>query len=594
MFKKYKWNVVAVVLLVSIIGFVIFDVFFYFNIKSYLFNQTFHEMQTQTQLVLKFWEEKQLLPIEKNIDELFNVTYQLRDIVGSRVTIINADGRVLTDSDVARERVELMDNHLHRPEVQEAILHGWGQRYRRSDTVKQHIFYTAYKLTNNDQRVGFLRLAYYAQNFEASLDNIANLILGANVLGLAILFLVAFSLGNLVTKPITRMVNTAHKISDGNLTATFNTVRRDEFGYLASMLNELTGRLKMQITQITDERSKLEHILTNLNLGIIVIDHHKIIQHANPEAFRILELEQTEIININVIEIIRSEEMLAAINATLKSQTTQKGEYTTFLQPTKKFIRYLITPYSLTGESIKGVLIQFQDVTELRRLEAIRRDFVTNASHELKTPLTSIIGYADTLLEGAADNPESRIKFIRKIREQGQRLEFLVSDLLRLSEMERELPLEVKPAALKPLLIEIVDEFADKANAKQIKISIDVSESIKVLMDRENIRTALNNLIDNAIKYTHVKGAIDVFVTEQPDNCVTVSVKDNGIGIDPKYHERIFQRFYRVDKARSRAMGGTGLGLAIVKHILDRHGSNVGVDSSLEKGCRIYFMLKKV
>jgi two-component system, OmpR family, phosphate regulon sensor histidine kinase PhoR len=175
----------------------------------------------------------------------------------------------------------------------------------------------------------------------------------------------------------------------------------------------------------------------------------------------------------------------------------------------------------------------------------------------------------------------------------GQRLEFLINDLLRLSELEREHPLELRANALMPLLREVVDDFAEKAQAKQINIAIESPDNVTVLMEADNMRTVLNNLIDNAVKYTHEHGSIRVIVVEAPDSSVTVSVHDTGIGIDEKYHDRIFQRFYRVDKARSRAMGGTGLGLAIVKHILDRHGSKIGVESSLEKGSRFFFNLKK-
>ena len=593
MFKKYKWNFVFVVLLVSIIGFIIFDTIFYHSFKSYSFKQTFLEMKVKTHLAVMLLEKEKLHSLPDNFRKLYDITYQIRNVVNSRVSIIDSSGRVLTDSDVARDSIRFMDNHINRPEVQQAIDKNWGQSYRKSDTVNRKLFYTAYTIKYQHKNVGFLRLSYYSQNFEESMNKIVSLIISANLIGLFVLFWITLFSGTKVTFPILKIVSIAKKISAGDLDRTFPVRRNDEIGTLALILNQLTDRLKTQIIQISDEKTKLQQILNNLDIGIIVIDPNKNILHANPEMFKILELETFEVKNTNIMEIIRSEQLIDSIDNVIKDNSKKIDEFVCHASSGRKYLRYMVIPFYLTKEKTPGVLVQLQDITELKKLEAIRRDFVDNASHELKTPLTAIYGYAETLLEGAAEVRQPRMKFIRKIREQAERLEFLIADLLKLSELEREQPLELGSTNLYPILQEIVDEFKEKSLKKKTKISLKSSENIKVKLDAERIRTVFNNLIDNAIKYTPKDGTITIKVNETENNQLKIEVIDTGIGIHPKYHERIFQRFYRVDKARSRSLGGSGLGLAIVKHIIERHGSKIFVESEVGKGSRFWFELER-
>ncbi|HEX9971504.1 MAG TPA: ATP-binding protein, partial [bacterium] len=290
--------------------------------------------------------------------------------------------------------------------------------------------------------------------------------------------------------------------------------------------------------------------------------------------------------------ILRNEPLLTAVTKILNEGNKETGEFEYFVSSKKIFLNYEVTPFFISEEKVNGALIQLQDITELKRLEAIRRDFVANASHELKTPLTAIVGYTETLLERSED-PASRIKFLRKIREQAQRLDFLIADLLKLSEIEREQPLELKACSLPPIIQETIQEFKGQAQGKNIDLAFDAPENINVIMNEESIRSVFNNLVDNAIKYTPQNGKISIRVTAGKNQRVKIEVIDTGIGIDPKYHERIFQRFYRIDKARSWVLGGTGLGLAIVKHIIERHGSKILMTSEVGKGSNFWFELQK-
>lgn len=593
MFKRYRWNFVYVVLIVSIIGFIIFDFTLYLSLKSFLFKQTFDEMRMKTNLSVKLLEQKNVNLLHSDFSELLDLTSQIRRIVNSRVTIIDSTGTVLIDSDVPDNEVPSMDNHIDRPEVQDAITTGWGQSYRKSDTIQRRLFYTAFPIRQDGEIVGFLRLAYYAIGFEKSMKKLLYLMVAANVIGMATLFIAAFYLGSVVTLPILKIVRTAKTIAAGNLDRSFLVNRKDEVGTLASILNKLTDKLKSQINQVSNERSKLQDILINLDIGIIVIDQEKKILNVNSEVFRILGLQGFEIEQKNLIEILGAEPLLTAIDKTLSQGKKESGEFVCERDERKSFLSYVITPFFLSGEEVNGALIQLQDISELKTLEAIRKDFVANASHELKTPLTAIIGYADTLQEGAAENPASRTKFIRKILEQAQRLEFLVQDLLMLSKIEQEEPLHLEPCPVNPMLREIVEDFKSKSRNKKIDMKVITPKNLYLQMDEEAIRVVFNNLLDNAIKYTPNNGAVHIRISDQADDKVKIEIIDTGIGIEQKYHDRIFQRFYRVDKARSRAIGGTGLGLAIVKHIIERHGSKIYVQSEEGKGSNFWFELNK-
>jgi len=592
MFKKYKWNFVSVVLLVSVIGFIIFDIFLYYSIKDYLFHETFNEMRMKAKLAAFILEQRQSISIKENSEDLWRLTYHLKDILDSRVTIIDISGKVLTDSHLSKSGVSRMDNHLNRPEVKQAIQTGWGQSYRQSDTINQKLFYTAFKIQYNGKKVGFLRLAYNAQGFAASMKKILSLIGIANFVGLIILFFATLYLGTIVTYPVLKVVRTAQKIADGDFNRSFPVNRKDEVGTLNRILNQLTERLKNQISQVSYERSKLQNIITNLNVGIIAVDKNGYILNYNSALFNILRTEPRELHGKRLNETIKWKPILNAVAGSLTNRCQENGEFYYYHSNTKRFLSYIISPFYISENEDAGVLIQLQDVSELKQLEAIRKNFVASASHELKTPLTVIIGYTETLLEGAVRSPDASLRFIRRINEQAKRLEYLVSDLLKLSQLEHDLPLEVQKIDLIPFIQSILDGFKEKAEQKNLKLSIETQErNVAVKADKELIRTVLENLIDNGIKYTNEKGKVTVKVYRVNEQKVMIEVNDTGIGIDAKYQERIFQRFYRVDKSRSSEVSGTGLGLAIVKHIIERHNSKIRVASKPGKGSRFYFEL---
>ena len=594
MFKKFKWNFVIVFIMMSIIGFFIFDLIFYYSIKKYMYDETFREMETKTRLAVALLDQRDLASLPQDSPELYDLTYQLRQILITRVSIIDTAGNVLTDSDVARDKVAFMDNHGDRDEIKRARQNKWGQSYRRSDTLDRNIFYTAFLLTNRGDAIGYLRLAYYAQHFEESLTKVRIFMVAANLVGLLLLSIIAYYSGSLLIYPISRIVRLTQEMSAGKLDMTFPVNRTDEIGELSRILNQLTDKLRSQVNEINDERLKLGHILNNLHIGVLVVDRNHHIIHANPEIARILRMDLEEFENRTILEIIRDNRFLETIDRTLELKSEERGQLDYFNGKDRIFLSFTVTPFTLIGNEKWGALAQLQDIGDMKRLEAIRRDFVANASHELKTPLTVIVGYTETIMENAKTMPATLMKFIRKIREQAQRIEFLVADLLQLSQLENDIPLELKVIDLIPMLQEIIGEFQEQAKQKSVNLVLDSkTEHIDVKANPELLRTVFNNLIDNAIKYTPHGGEVSVRADQSAKDCVRIEIVDNGIGIDPKYHERIFQRFYRIDKARARTLGGTGLGLSIVKHILERHGSQIKIESELGKGSRFWFELNQ-
>jgi len=594
MFRKFRWNVVFVVLLISVIGFIILDIIIYFNVRNYLFDQTFSEMRMKTDLAVNMVERDNLLALLESDSVRSSFASHLREIIDSRVTIIDDEGIVLYDTDVVPDSIRFMDNHIARPEVQEAIDNGWGQSYRRSATVNRGFFYTAFAIREGRENLGFIRLAYYAQLFDESMDKIKAYIVAANVVGLIALFFVAYSLGSLVTMPILRIVAVARRISEGDFGKSFPVERKDEVGKLAVILNQLTDRLQIQIRQISAERSKLQNILMNLDLGIIAVDDDRDILHINSETYRILKKEPLKTEKKSINELLNKMPIMKSLENTLTGNSKEIGEMTFYENEAKFFLSYIITPLYIAERQKSGALIQIQDTTALKQLEAIRKTFVANASHELKTPLTAIVGYTETLLDGTVVSKEDTMKFIRRINGQAQRLEFLVADLLKLSQLEHDLPLEYQNVDLVRLTRQVIGDLKDQSGSKKIEIKIETADQKAIVKaDEELLRTVFSNLVDNAIKYTSEKGKIEVKLSDSSRNRLKVEVSDDGIGVDPKYQERIFQRFYRVDKGRSRALGGTGLGLAIVKHILDRHGSTISVRSRAGSGSCFCFELTK-
>jgi two-component system phosphate regulon sensor histidine kinase PhoR len=417
--------------------------------------------------------------------------------------------------------------------------------------------------------------------------------IGTNVLALFVVLALAALFSAVVTRPLRQMATECHRLVAEGKELSLPIHRNDEIGEVALALHHLATQINRRLADANEAQERAQALLDHLDCGVLLVDGHRRVICTNPAVFRILGQEPRAAQAHDLVELVRSADLVAAVNRILARGGQESGEIVLFAPERKLTVSYIVTALETSQTAPRGALVQLRDITEAKRLEAVRHDFVTNASHELKTPLAAIVGYTETLLAGWSKMPaEQRMRYLRRIREQAQRLEFLTSDLLTLAESEEKIVLTLVPYPVHRLLQSVAGEFASKAAEKGITLKVTAAKGIKALMDPDRMHIVLSNLVDNAIKYTHQGGSVTLRAQALPSGEIVVEVADTGMGIDPKYHERIFERFYRVDKSRSRALGGTGLGLAIVKHIVEQHGSQVRLESELGKGSRFWFSLQ--
>jgi two-component system, OmpR family, phosphate regulon sensor histidine kinase PhoR len=499
-----------------------------------------------------------------------------------RVTVIAADGRVLGESTRSSESLE---NHANRPEVRAAMATGTGHAIRDSTTVGTRLLYTAWRQERGDA-VRVVRTALPLTAVAANVAHLERLLLaglvGAVVLGLG----VAIVASRRLLRRIRRLVTFARTLASGNAAPYLAAERRDDLGVLEDQLAEMERAVASTITALRVERERLEAILRGMVEGVVVTDLAGWVVLMNDRARELLDVppghdvQSRPLIDIArqppVAEILRQ---LAAGSATLSRDVALGGSDATTVQVNGA---RLCEP----GGAPFGLVLVLHDVTELRRLEVIRRDFVANVSHELRTPLTAIKGYAETLLGPADAEPGTRERFLSVIDRHSERLGRLIDDLLTLSDLELgRMPLRVGTITIGPAVDDVLQVLADPAGRAGVTLSNRVpSDAPRLAADADRFRQVLINLVDNAIKYTPRGGRVAVRAGAAGDGKVEVTVEDSGIGIPAQDLPRLTERFFRVDRGRSRALGGTGLGLAIVKHIVQAHGGELDVTSTLGTG----------
>ncbi|MFZ2356786.1 MAG: ATP-binding protein [Candidatus Omnitrophota bacterium] len=433
---------------------------------------------------------------------------------------------------------------------------------------------------------GFVALFLY-KNLEE------NSLLKTVLLGLIFALAIAFVLGSIIAaqtiRPIKRMIQVSRKFSEGDFSRRVLQTSKDEIGELATTLNKMAQGLEDKVREIKAQNQKLTAIFNSMIEGIIVVDKSSNIISVNPTIERIFNVSKKEAEGKIFLEAIRNNDISEVISSVLKNGLPLSVEINLVL-PVRKIFEVNAAPI-YDDNTVNGCLVVIHDITEIRKLETIRSDFVANVSHELKTPLTSIKGFVETLLEGALDDKENNRNFLKIIQDHAERLNNLVEDLLSLSHLEsKEIVLNKKSLNLRQQLEEVISGFKSQLKKMNVEIKNDLSVSIMVDVDRDRIEQVFTNLIDNAIKFNKEKGFVMIYGEETNDK-VRITVEDSGIGIPERDIPRIFERFYRVDKARSRELGGTGLGLSIVKHIIELHNGSVGVESTEGFGSKFWFVL---
>jgi two-component system phosphate regulon sensor histidine kinase PhoR len=500
--------------------------------------------------------------------------------VRARVTVVAPDGKVLADSSLSGEALQAVENHATRPEVVAAIEAGTGASQRHSSTVQEDMLYGAVAVRHEGRLLAVVRVALPLVGVEAQVRELRRAVTVALLIAFLITALLSAALSAPLAGPLEEIMAAARQFAAGNLTARIRVNRADELGELARILNQSAVELTERLNENARERARTSAILVAMDDGLLAVDHRGQVVLANTALRRILEVEDP--VGRHYLETLRQREVGEVIEAVLKTGARTSLEVE---------LRHLRRVFSLSGVAFPGAesmppgaILTFHDITERRRAERVRRDFVANASHELRTPLTSIRGFVEALEDGALAEPERSERFLGKIRTHADRMAALVEDLLELSRLESgERPPQWEEVLPLEIVEDVVASFAAFAGRRKTTL-IGSGSAPPVVADTDRLRRIVENLVENAIKYTPEGGRVDVVARPAPDGGAVIEVRDNGPGIAPEHLPRIFERFYRVDKARSREMGGTGLGLAIVKHLAEGMGTSVRVSSELEKG----------
>ena len=503
---------------------------------------------------------------------------QLAADSGIRVTLIQRDGVVLADSSVEADQVGAMQNHRGRPEVRAALASGRGMNVRKSATTGNTYVYVARTLSGPSGEVMILRLAEPLDQLDALRTRLAAaMALAMLAAGVAILF-TSLWLDRRLFEPVSRLIDGAQDLAIGRASRVA-VPDEEELAALAIALNRLAATAEQQFEAVSLERDRLQEILASMSEGVLVVDRDGRAQMINPAFYRLFDLAG-DFTGRPVLEIIRHPGFARLIEDTLRHRQPQ-GAQIALSSPDRRTL--LLASAVLSGGE-RGAVVAARDTTELTRVADMRRDFVANVSHELKTPLAAIRGYAETLRDGALEEPPTAKRFTDRILSQCRRLQELLDDLLILSRLEGvDAALEREPVSLDAIARHAVELLGPTAREKRVTIEVQEEPVPSIQGDPGGLERLLLNLLDNAIKYNRPDGKITVRVGRCGGDAL-LEVSDTGIGIPPESIPRIFERFYRVDKGRAREEGGTGLGLAIVKHIAQAHGGQVDVESRIGRG----------
>jgi len=510
---------------------------------------------------------------------------------GARVTLVDSSGRVLSDS--ARDS-ESMENHASRPEIRQAFETGEGQSVRYSTTIQRDLVYRAVRCQPSAGAPVVIRMALPLVQVDSSLAA-----LRAHLFAVSLGILLAGALASLAfsrmfAARVGRLKDFSHRVAEGDFRPLPPDHSRDELAELGVALSETAKRLDQEIHLLSSERNRSGAILRSMVEGVAVIDAQERLVFCNQAFSEILNLDSRAAEGRPMIEAVRKTDLLGLIRRALKGEERLQIDIAMGIVQQRTFAATAAPVKAMEpgapAESPAGAVVVLHEVTELRRLERVRQDFVANVSHEFKTPLTAIQGFAETLLGGGLEDPKNNRRFLEIIRDHAARLAQLTDDLLKLARIEAgKLEVEFSSVSLMELIERCAETSLLKATRKQIAIEVNVPPGLpSVLGDAVLLREVLQSLIDNAIQYTPAGGQIRVSASAGARQAV-VTVSDTGIGIPLADQERIFERFYRVDAARSREAGGTGLGLSIARHIVESHGGRIWVESAVGAGSKFSF-----
>jgi two-component system phosphate regulon sensor histidine kinase PhoR len=492
----------------------------------------------------------------------------------ARVTIIDHTGKVLADSEADPAQ---MENHSQRPEFAAALRGEEGQSTRLSRTVHVDFLYVALPVPD-----GAVRLAYPLSSIQQTTAAIRRNLLWSSVIAILVAMIISALIAHAISRRLRRMLQFAEEIARGNFSVRLSEPSFDEIGQLAAALDKTAARLSDSFSALENNRAQLERLLNSLQEPVIAVSADTKVQWVNPAIQRMVPYAIR--LGAPLVQVLRAPDLLHLLESSIAEGKVQSARTSAGL-PGKAF------QASATPMPGGGAVLVLHDITEIERVEKTRRDFIANVSHELRTPLTSLQGYAETLLDTLSNGKRETREFLEVIRKNAARMSRLTEDLLTLARVESgEQKLEIQPVPVTELLQEAYNSFRGIARSRDIELKVESAPAVAVNADRYAIQQVFSNLIDNAIKYAP-SGSRILLGANEVEHAVEFYVRDFGPGIPYEHLPRLFERFYRVDAARSREAGGTGLGLAIVKHVVRNHGGTVRVESELNHGSVFWFTL---
>lgn len=514
---------------------------------------------------------------------LQNSVNEIGKQLAARVTIILVTGEVIAETEANPTE---METHLDRPEIKQVRRKGEGQVIRFSDTIGADLLYYAVPIEENNQLIGYVRLGLSIDFLDQVYKKVWGLLLFSFSIAFLIISFLSSRIMNEMVKPIEEAIVVAKHLAKGNFKARASHGKNDETGQLSRSLNTLAANLEEVTSTHQAQQERLETLIENMGSGLILINIKGAISIINKSCKQIFQEDTEHWLNKIYYSVIPHKEINKIIQEIFMTEKRQKKHIILPIQLEMRHFDVYAAPIISSGgkESLKGIVLVFHDITELKKLEQVRKDFVANVSHELKTPVTSVKGFTETLLDGAAEDETLRKRFLKIIWEESERLQSLIQDLLELSKIEQsEFQLNWHRVDLSMLTDDVIVMLINKADQKKIKLKKERKGSSVIEGDPLRIKQIMINLVNNAIAYTPTGGHIAIKIKET-DKKVLFTVEDTGIGIRKDEIPRVFERFYRVDRARSRNSGGTGLGLAIVKHLVEAHHGDISVESEMGIG----------
>ncbi|GAA0489390.1 ATP-binding protein [Alkalibacterium sp. m-11] len=535
--------------------------------------------------------ESQLLTLSSQLDasqfedDLNLVNLQLdqtAEVITERITFISPEGEVIYDT---RAREEVLENHLDRPEIQQ-VLDGEsiGTFNRTSESTGEVLYYAATDVVNTKgELIGFLRLSKNVEEMGGLTDQFIQTLALFTIISILVALLFTNYWTKRISDPIEKMKQITERLRIQDYSSRYREHSYKEIDELGLAINHLATNLDYQMQEINQNQTQLKELVNHLVIGVMLVDNQGNITMVNPVMNEIVGEDLYGKIGISYEEGLHSTALIDLITRAIQEQSLQNKE-ATLLYPEEKVVDVNVVPILNQSKETINHIVLLYDITEIRRLEKVRTDFVANVSHELRTPITAVKGFAETLLDGALEDEEVLVEFLKIIHKESTRLDLMVQDILQLSRLEQhKVQGVIQDVRIKDVSDEVRNILHQKVDLKQITLNVVENEAVVLEIDRDQLKQILINLIGNAVTYTPNKGWIGVTI-DRTDHEAVITVSDNGLGIPKESQSRIFERFYRVDQARSRNAGGTGLGLAIVKWLIENNQGRITLDSEENKG----------